>query len=76
MFSSLESQAVIRFKNLLLSQSEIAFGDCNRTVVKEFHQLHKGKLAVFAVHSVNLPPKSLSERMAREILNGTIHNFV
>ena len=29
MCSSLESQAVIGFKNLFLSQSEIAFGDCN-----------------------------------------------
>ena len=38
MCSSLETQAVIRFKYLLLSQSEIAFGDCNRAVVEEFHQ--------------------------------------
>ena len=32
--SSLEAQAVIRFKYLLLSQSKIAFGDCNAAVVE------------------------------------------
>ena len=52
-----------------MSQSEIAFGDCNGAVVEEFHQLYKGKFTVFAVHCVNLPAKGLAERMAREILH-------
>ena len=69
MFSSLESQAIIRFKYLLLSQSKIAFGNCNGAVVEEFHQFYKGKLAVFTVHCVNLPAKGLAERVAREILH-------
>ena len=69
MCSSLETQAVIRFKYLLLSQSEIAFGNCNAAVVEKFHQLHKGKFAVLTVHCVNLPAKGLAERVATEILN-------
>ena len=69
MCSSLEAQAVIRFKYLLLSQSKIAFGNCNGAVVEEFHQFYKGKLAVFTVHCVNLPAKGLAERVAREILH-------
>ena len=69
MCSSLEAQAVIRFEYFLLSQSKIAFGYCNGTMVEEFHQLDKCKFTVFAVHSVNLSTKGLAERMAREILN-------
>ena len=34
MCSCLESQAVIRFEYFLLSQSEIAFGDCNAAMVE------------------------------------------
>ena len=40
MCSSLESQAIIRFEYLLLSQSEIAFGDYNAAVVEKFHQFN------------------------------------
>ena len=69
MFSSLESQAIIRFEYLFLPQSKIAFRDCNGAVVEEFHQLHKCKFAVLTVHRVNLPAKGLAERVAREILH-------
>ena len=61
MCSSLEAQAIIRFKYLLLSQSETAFGNCNAAVVEEFHQLHKCKFTVLAVHCVNLSIKVFSE---------------
>ena len=67
---SLEAQAVIRFKYLLLSQSKIAFGDCNGAMVEEFHQLYKCKFTVLTVHCcVNLPSKGNAERVAREILH-------
>ena len=68
MCSSLEAQTVIRFEYLFLPQAKIAFGDCNGAVVEEFHQLYKCKFTILSVHSVNLPPKSLAERVAREIL--------
>ena len=61
MCSSLESQAIIGFKYLFLTQSEIAFGDCNAAMVEEFHQLYKCKFTVLAVHSVNLSIKVFSE---------------
>ena len=69
MCNSLEAQAVIGFEYLLLPQAKIAFGDCNRAMVEEFHQLHKGKFAVLTIHCVNLSTKGLAERMATEILD-------
>lgn len=68
-YSSLETQAIIRFENLLLAQTKIAFGDCNAAVVEKFHKLHKRKLSILTVHSINLSTKGLAERMATEILN-------
>ena len=41
MCSSLKAQIVIGFEYFLLSQSEIAFGNCNAAVIEEFHQ-HEG----------------------------------
>lgn len=69
MCSCLEAQAVIRFKYLFLSQSKIAFGDCNAAMVEGFHQLYKCKFTILSVHCVNLPPKGLAERVARKILH-------
>lgn len=69
MCSSLESQAIIRFEYLFLSQAKIAFCDSNGAVVEKLHQFHKCKLGILAVHSVNLSAKSLAERVATEILN-------
>ena len=56
-----ERQTVISFKNLLLSQPQVSFGNGYRAMVEQFHQLDYGKFGVFAVHVINLSAKDLAE---------------
>ena len=41
--SESERQTVISLQNLLLSQTQVSFGNGYRTIVEQFHQLDKGK---------------------------------
>ena len=56
-----ECQTVISLQNLLLSQTQVSFGNGYRAMVEQLHQLDMGKFRVIAVHVVNLSAKGLAE---------------
>ena len=56
-----ECQTIISLQNLLLSQTQVSFGNGYRAMVEQFHHLDQGKFGVFAVHVINLSAKGLAE---------------
>ena len=55
-----ECKTVISLQNLLLSQTQVSFGNGYRAMVEHFHQLDQGRFGVFAVHVINLSAKGLN----------------
>ena len=62
-------QTVISLQDFLLSQTEVALGDCYAAMVEQFHQLDKGEFGVFAVHIINLSAKGLAKRVTAKVLH-------
>ena len=56
-----EYQTIISLKNLLLSQTQVSFGNGYRAMVEQFHQFDKCEFWIFAVHIVHLSAKGLAE---------------
>ena len=52
-----ESQAVISFQYLLLSQTYVSLGNSYISMVEQFHQLEYGRFGVLTVQVTNLSAK-------------------